>query len=185
MYLIPVLHAEDPAEKRHLRVACAVTKRKSINLGPPWQDRRRGPGNEKNPLEVEMFFETTQVPDRKCSCGLEQRVAVLLSYVLGWVGGLIFFFVEKENKFVRFSAMQSLILSAGWFAIWLTLAIFGGVLGVAAVGLYYVFFSINVLVFLALVGLVVLLTIQGWKGSKIKLPFIGALADKWSKSDEA
>jgi uncharacterized membrane protein len=132
-----------------------------------------------------MFLESMKVPERKCSCGIEQRVAVLLSYVLGWIGGLIFFFVEKENKFVRFSAMQSLILSAGWFAVWLTLAIFAGVFGMISVGLGYVFTALEVLVFLAMAGIVVLLTIQGWKGTKIKLPIIGALAEKWSKSSEA
>jgi uncharacterized membrane protein len=184
MYLIPVLHAGDPAEKRHLRVARASMKRKSTNLSRSWQDRRRGQGNEKNAREVKMFFESMKVPERKCSCGVEQRVAVLLSYVLGWVGGLIFFFMEKDNKFVRFSAMQSLILSAGWFAVWLTLAIFGGVLSVVSVGLGYVFTSLEVLVFLAMAGLVVLLTVQGWKGTKIKLLVIGALAEKWSKSSE-
>ena len=132
-----------------------------------------------------MFFESTRVPDKKCSCGVEQRVAILLSYVLGWIGGLIFFFIEKENKFVRFSAMQSLILSGGWCAVWLTLTIFGSVLGGISYGLYFVFTALNVLVFLAFAGLVVLLTIQGWKGTKVKLFFIGGLAEQWSKSAEA
>jgi len=131
-----------------------------------------------------MLFESTRVPDKKCSCGLEQRVAVLLSYVLGWIGGLIFFFVEKDNKFVRFSAMQSLILGAGWSAIWLTLAIFSSLLGRISYGLYFVFTALNVLIFLAFAGIVVLLTIQGWKGSKVKLPIIGGLAERWSKSSE-
>jgi len=129
-----------------------------------------------------MFFETTKVPNRKCSCGVEQRVAVLLSYLLGWIGGLIFFFMEKENKFVRFSSMQSLILSAGWTAVWLTLTIFGGVLGMISPALYYLFLAFNVLVFLAFAGLVALLTVQGWKGYKVKLMIIGGLAEQWSKS---
>ncbi|MCK9460174.1 MAG: hypothetical protein M0R80_11090 [Proteobacteria bacterium] len=129
-----------------------------------------------------MFFETTRVPDRKCSCGVEQRVAVLLSYLLGWIGGLIFFFIEKENKFVRFSAMQSLILSAGWTAVWLTLVIFGSVLGHLSLALGYLFTGLNVLVFLAFAGLVALLTVQGWKGSKVKLMVIGGLAEQWSRS---
>jgi uncharacterized membrane protein len=116
---------------------------------------------------------------------MEQRVAVLLAYLLGWVGGLIFFFVEKENKFVRFSAMQSLIVSAGWFAVWLTLAIFGGVLSVVSLGLGYVFTALNVLLFLAFAGIIALLTVQGWKGNKVKLPIVGELAEKWSKSAEA
>jgi uncharacterized membrane protein len=42
--------------------------------------------------------------------GLQPHVAGLLCYVLGWVTGLIFLLIEPENKFVRFHAMQSLIL---------------------------------------------------------------------------
>ena len=36
----------------------------------------------------------------KTSTGLEANVAGLLCYVLGWVTGLVFFLIEKENKFV-------------------------------------------------------------------------------------
>ena len=132
-----------------------------------------------------MFFEATKVPERKCSCGVEQRVAVLLSYLLSLVGGIIFLVLEKDNKFVRFSAMQSLILGAGWFAVLLTFTIFGSVLGVISPGLAKLFTALNLLVFLAMAGVVALLTVQGWKGNKIKLPYIGGFAESWSKSSEA
>ena len=39
------------------------------------------------------------------STGIQANVAGLLSYVLGWISGLIFILIEKENKFVRFHAM--------------------------------------------------------------------------------
>ena len=45
----------------------------------------------------------------KTSTGLQENVAGLLCYVLGWVTGLIFILIEKENKFVRFHAMQSIV----------------------------------------------------------------------------
>ena len=44
------------------------------------------------------------------STGIQPNVAALLSYLLGWVTGLIFFLIEKDNKFVRFHAMQSIIV---------------------------------------------------------------------------
>ncbi|MBM3150360.1 MAG: hypothetical protein FJZ88_10120, partial [Chloroflexi bacterium] len=46
----------------------------------------------------------------KSSTGLEENIAGLLCYVLGWVTGLIFFLIEKDSKFVRFHAMQSIIV---------------------------------------------------------------------------
>ena len=39
--------------------------------------------------------------------GLDPKVAAALSYI--WIVGLIFFFIEKENRFIRFHALQSII----------------------------------------------------------------------------
>src|SRR5688500_11065761 len=46
----------------------------------------------------------------KSSTGLEENIAALLSYVFGWVSGLVFFLIEKDSKLVRFHAMQSILL---------------------------------------------------------------------------
>ena len=46
----------------------------------------------------------------KSSTGLDENVAGLLCYVLGWVSGLVFFLLEQENKFVRFHAIQSILV---------------------------------------------------------------------------
>jgi len=37
----------------------------------------------------------------KTSTGMQPNMEALLSYVLGFITGLIFYLVEKENKFVR------------------------------------------------------------------------------------
>jgi uncharacterized membrane protein len=49
-------------------------------------------------------------PPAKTGSGLEQNVAGALCYALGWVTGIIFFIIEKDNKFVRFHAFQSIIV---------------------------------------------------------------------------
>ena len=131
------------------------------------------------------MIEMSKVQEQKCGSGVEQRVAVLLCYVLGWVGGLIFFFIEKENKFVRFSAMQSLILGAGWVSVFITFQMFGAILGLIAGPIGVLFFVMNLLVSLAMIGLVVLLAVQGWKGVKVKLPVVSKFAEQWSKTSEA
>ena len=41
--------------------------------------------------------------------GLEPNIAGALAYLLGPVTGVLFLLVEKENRFVKFHAMQSLI----------------------------------------------------------------------------
>jgi uncharacterized membrane protein len=46
----------------------------------------------------------------KTSTGMEQNLEGLLCYVLGWVTGIIFLILEKDNKFVRFHAIQSIVV---------------------------------------------------------------------------
>jgi uncharacterized membrane protein len=113
---------------------------------------------------------------KPCSIGLDQGMAVLFAYLFGWVSGLVFYFVEKQNQLVRFSAMQSIILSAVWFALMLTLSILSGidVIGIA-------FYVLNILVGLGFVALLVLAIVNGFKNKRVVLPLIGEMADKWSQ----
>ena len=46
----------------------------------------------------------------KTSLGLDENVAGLLCYVLGWLSGLILILTEPKNEFVRFHATQSMII---------------------------------------------------------------------------
>ena len=43
----------------------------------------------------------------KATFGLDENIASAACYVLGWLTGIIFFLMEKDNKTVRFHAMQS------------------------------------------------------------------------------
>ncbi len=58
------------------------------------------------------------------STSLKPNIAAMLTYVLGFITGIIFIIIEKENKFVRFHAMQSIIISVAL----LVLSIFLGFL---------------------------------------------------------
>ena len=49
--------------------------------------------------------------------GLEPTVAGALAYLLWFVSGILFFIVEKNNAFVRFHALQSIMLFGGIFVV--------------------------------------------------------------------
>jgi len=49
----------------------------------------------------------------KTATGLPPNVAGMLSYALGWVTGIIFLILERDNEFVRFHALQSIIIFGG------------------------------------------------------------------------
>ena len=53
---------------------------------------------EKKPEEIKR-------DKTKSSTGLESNIAGLLSYVLGWITGLIFFLLEEKDEYVRYHAM--------------------------------------------------------------------------------
>jgi len=53
----------------------------------------------------------------KTSTGLQENLEGLLCYLLGWVTGIIFLIIEKENKFVRFHAVQSIIVFGAYTVI--------------------------------------------------------------------
>ena len=43
------------------------------------------------------------------STGLEPRTAATLAYAAWWITGLLFWFLEREDRFVRFHATQATV----------------------------------------------------------------------------
>ncbi len=111
------------------------------------------------------------------SMGMDQNVAAGLSYVLGWITGIIFYFMEKQNRFVRFHAMQSIIFFGGISVLSVVLSFVSG-MGIPFLG--SLAFCVNGLLGLvAFVGWLVLL-INGFQGKYFKLPVIGDYAEKYA-----
>ena len=68
------------------------------------------------------------------STSLKPNTAGLLCYVGFWVTGIIFLFIEKKNKLIRFHAMQSLVAFGILNIIWGIASNLGGGLGWWGVG---------------------------------------------------
>jgi len=109
----------------------------------------------------------------KTSTGLAENVAGLLCYVLGWVSGLVFILIEKENKFVRFHAMQSIATFGAITVVLIVLSILALIpyIGVA-------FSVINWIISLLAFVLWIVLMIKAYQGAKYKLPWAGNFAEK-------
>ena len=101
------------------------------------------------------------------STGLDENVAGLLCYLVGWVTGLIFFLIEKNNKFVRFHALQSMIT----FGVLTALFMFGGFIPFLGWMLYPILGLVQLILW-------VLLMVKAYQGEKFKLPVIGDIAEK-------
>ena len=124
----------------------------------------------------------------KSSTGLDENIAALLSYVFGWVSGLIFFLIEKDSRLVKFHAMQSILfnvlVAVTGIVLWIVtfiLVLIGtqlpGFLGTILsllVTLIWILFSIGLLI-----GWIMCLT-KAFQGQYFKLPVIGNFAEKFS-----
>lgn len=103
----------------------------------------------------------------KTSTGMDANVAALLSYVLGFITGLIFYLIEKDNKFVRFHAMQSMIVFGSLLVIGIILPLFP-VIG----------WILSPILWIGNVVLWILLMIKAFQGEYFKLPIAGDIAEK-------
>lgn len=125
-----------------------------------------------------MENQNLPAPAGKTSTGLDQGVSVLLAYLFGWIGGLIFFLIEKENRFVRFHAMQSILLSVTVIVLWIALSIIGFV---PVIG-WLISLLIIPLMFIGNLALVIVLIIKSYQGQWFKLPILGDYAEKISQN---
>jgi uncharacterized membrane protein len=129
----------------------------------------------------------------KSALGLDGNVAAALGYPIGIIA-IISLIMEKENRFVKFHALQSILLHVGfwivmmaaWFLV-IILAIGGAAAGAAtnsgAVG--GLFGSLGGLLifalFVAYVAALIFAAVKSYGGAMFKLPIIGGMADKWIK----
>ena len=102
------------------------------------------------------------------STGLEPNMAGALTYLLGFITGIVFLVLEKQSKFVRFHAMQSIITFGGLFVLQIVLQIVP-ILG--ALVSFFILFPLGVVLW-------VFLMYKAFSGEKFKLPYIGDMAEK-------
>ncbi|MBP7791850.1 MAG: DUF4870 domain-containing protein [Candidatus Goldbacteria bacterium] len=105
--------------------------------------------------------------EKKTQIGLTENFEAMLCYVLGWVTGVIFFIIEKESKFVRFHALQSILTFIGVMILFVVLSIIP-VLG----------WLISVVFTPVVIILWIILMVRAYRGEMWKLPIVGEMAAK-------
>ena len=141
----------------------------------------------QNPPPVQM---SSQPPAQtaKSSTGLDENVAALLSYIFGWISGLVFFLIEKDSRLVRFHAMQSLLFNVVaivvaivlWVALFVIFLIVSQISGILATLLSVVSILLWLVFGVAILAGWVLSLIKAFQGQYFKLPVIGNFAEKFS-----
>jgi len=103
----------------------------------------------------------------KTALGVDENIEGLLCYVLGFITGILFLILEKDNKFVRFHAMQSI-------ATFLIIFVISMVIGFIPV----IGWLLSPLIGLVALILWLLLMFKAYKGEKYKLPIAGDFAEQ-------
>ncbi|MGN8647685.1 DUF4870 domain-containing protein [Gracilibacillus sp. HCP3S3_G5_1] len=103
----------------------------------------------------------------KTSTGLDQNVAGLLSYVAGIITGVVFLLLEKENRFVRFHALQSIFIT-----------IVAIVLNTVVGWIPFIGWLLGLLLYPLELALWIVLMVKAYQGQYFKLPWIGDMVEQ-------
>lgn len=128
----------------------------------------------------------------KSALGLDGNVAAALGYPIGIIA-IICLIMEKENRFVKFHALQSILLHVAFIIVAIAVWIIGIILVIAGIaasaatnsgalgGLASMLFGLIWLaVIAAYIGGLIYAAVKAYGGNKFMLPVIGAMAEKWT-----
>lgn len=132
----------------------------------------------------------------KSALGLDGNVAAALGYPIG-IFAIIALIIDKENRFVKFHALQSLMLHVAFAAVGVVFVVVfaivviviagaaasagGGTAAGTFSGIFIMIpFLIGMAVMLAYVIALIISAVKAYSGQKFMLPVIGGLADKWT-----
>ena len=119
---------------------------------------------------------TAPHPTATTSTGLQPNVAGALSYLLGIITGIAFLVLEKENRFVRFHAAQSIVISIAMIALSIAFSILSGVLAFIPVLGWIVALLLSLVIGFGSFALWLFLMWQAFQGKEWEAPIVGAYA---------
>jgi uncharacterized membrane protein len=121
---------------------------------------------------------TASTDSSTSSTGLSPNVAGALAYLLGPITGVLFFLLEKENRFVRFHAAHSITLGLLWIALSVLFSVLSGVLVMVPVLGWLVALLLSVVFGLGGFFLWVFLMWRAFQGREWESPIAGPMARK-------
>ncbi|HEY9449080.1 MAG TPA: hypothetical protein VIQ74_10525 [Gemmatimonadaceae bacterium] len=112
------------------------------------------------------------------STGLSPNAAGALAYLLGPITGILFFLMEKENRFVRYHAAHSITLGLLWIAISVAFSVLSGMLVMVPVLGWLVALLLSVVFGLGGLFLWLFLMWGAFQGREWESPIAGPMARK-------
>jgi uncharacterized membrane protein len=136
-----------------------------------------------DPVEPSAPPPSSPPPDpaaQPTSTGLPSNVAAALASI-PLIGGIIFYVLEKQDSFVRFYAMQSIIFGGAWVLFAFVYAIAHAILTpIPAIGLIFavILWIVWALISIAFLAVFIIAVIKAFTGVRWEIPYIGPMARK-------
>lgn len=109
---------------------------------------------------------------RKTTFGLSENVAIGIIYFLSFVSGIAFLVCEKEDKKIRFHAMQSTIIGIAICVVLSALGILG------FVPILNILFGLIARILGSVFSLaIIVLAVLGFMGNDIRIPVVADIAE--------
>jgi uncharacterized membrane protein len=119
------------------------------------------------------------MPDNgKSAIGLDANLAAAIGYPIT-ILAIICLIMDKENKFVKFHAIQSIIYFVGMFVVFVSLGILLAILTMIST-VFAAFALIYPLLGLAFLAGLIFAAVKAYGGDQFKLPVIGDMAEKFA-----
>ena len=123
----------------------------------------------------------TTTPPSGSDTGLPSNVGAGLCAIFTLLGGIIFYFIEKKDQFVRHWAVEAIFFGAALFLAQIAVMIIGGILGhLPVIGLLFALLATLLSLVISLGGCVlwVIGIIKAFQGQKWEYPVISAQGRK-------
>jgi uncharacterized membrane protein len=122
-------------------------------------------------------------PVGSTNLGIAPNVGGLLCYApccIGLVFSVVVAIAEKQSRFLRFHAFQSLLLHGGAIALALVFMVLQAILSNIIPFLGLLIFPLQLAVSVALLGLTIFLMIKAYNNEEYEIPQLGQLARQWA-----
>lgn len=119
----------------------------------------------------------------KTQLGIDTNLAGLLCYApccIGLIFSVVALIVEKQSRFLKFHAFQSLLVHGVGFVLVIALMVAGTVLSAISGLLGMLLFPLQIVVGVAFVALEILLMIKAYNNEEYALPTLGEMARNWA-----
>ena len=117
--------------------------------------------------------------------GMAPNVAAMLCYFplccVGIIMSIVAAVVEKQSRFVRFHAFQSLLVHGVLIVVVIAMQVFSVLLSMVSGLLGLLFTAVLGLLGLAILAAMIFLMIKAYNNEEYALPTIGEMAKKWAQ----